>query len=126
MSALSAAKLGLDRAAPKVNRLLMAVTDALVLFIDALLKVEQQAKPGMPDKTGPLSQLLRAGGRGGLPAVEEAVFKTGIAHGRAWRRARGGPPRYGEANGSRFATATAMCLLVEAHVFACRGSCVCL
>src|SRR5258707_1503847 len=60
MSALSAAKLGVDRAAPRVNRLLMAVTVALVFFIDALLRLKQ-AKPGMPDKTGLLSQLLRVG-----------------------------------------------------------------
>src|SRR6266403_3958225 len=133
MSALSAAKLGLDRAAPKVNRLLMAVTDALVLFIDALLKVEQQAKPGMRIRPAycrsycaragaaryqrsrrPCSrQVLHTGGRGGVPAAGR--------RGTARPTDRDSPQRV-----PCVCLQRVMCLLAEGHVFACRGSCVCL
>src|SRR5258708_7524801 len=84
MSALSAAKLGVDRAAPRVNTLLMAVTVALVFFIDALLRLKQ-AKPGMPDKTGLLSQLLRVGvamgrRRGGTARPVQVAIRYSECH----------------------------------------------
>src|SRR5258708_36926039 len=84
MSALAAAKLGVDRAAPRVNRLLMAVTVALVFFIDALLRLKQ-AKPGMPDKTGLLSQLLRVGvamgrRRGGTARPVQVAIRYSECH----------------------------------------------
>src|SRR6266568_8905513 len=71
MSTLSAAKVGAAKAAaPKVNRLLMAPTVALVFFIDALLRLNDEQNPVMLDKTGPLSQLFRRGvpGAAGLKA----------------------------------------------------------
>src|SRR6267143_3457396 len=95
MSALSAAKLGpADRAAPRVNRLLIAVTVALVFFIDALLRLNK-AKPGMPDKTGLLWQLLR----------------MSVAAGR--RRGEDTAGWHGEANTGRDSLQRVMCLLVE-------------